>query len=146
MTYGLADGRVYCWLPIKRISLDCVIFTTLDMKRAIPGIVFLLVLFSSCKKKTDTNQHAHSDSAYVMTKTLMDDSFPVDVIIDKPQGASFDVLMVFHGTVTYDSLILGACTKHIGWFQANFRSKGYDDCECGLSRGKFVDGRQCKIC
>lgn len=117
MTYGLADGRVYCWLPIKRISLDCVIFTTLDMKRAIPGIVFLLVLFSSCKKKSDTNQHSHSDSAYVMTKTLMDDSFPVDVIIDKPQGASFDVLMVFHGTVTYDSLILGAAQNTLDGFK-----------------------------
>ncbi len=117
MTYGLVDVRVYCWLPIKRISLDCVIFTTLDMKRAIPGIVFLLILFSSCKKKTDTNQHAHSDSAYVMTKTLVDDSFPVDVIIDKPKGTSFDVLMVFHGTVTYDSLILGAAQNTLDGFK-----------------------------
>ena len=87
------------------------------MKRAIPGIVFLLILFSSCKKKTDTNQHAHSDSAYVMTKTLVDDSFPVDVIIDKPKGTSFDVLMVLHGTVTYDSLILGAAQNTLDGFK-----------------------------
>jgi hypothetical protein len=52
-----------------------------------------------------------------VTKTLVDDSFPVDVIIDKPQGAFFDVLMVFHGTVTYDSLILGAAQNTLDCFK-----------------------------
>jgi hypothetical protein len=87
------------------------------MKKSLIGVLLLLILLSACKKKTNTTQNAPGDSAYVVTKTLVDDSFPVDVIIDKPQGAFFDVLMVFHGTVTYDSLILGAAQNTLDGFK-----------------------------
>jgi hypothetical protein len=87
------------------------------MKKSLIGVLLLLILLSACKKKTNTTQIAPGDSAYVVTKTLVDDSFPVDVIIDKPQGAFFDVLMVFHGTVTYDSLILGAAQNTLDGFK-----------------------------
>jgi uncharacterized lipoprotein len=87
------------------------------MKKSLIGVLLLLILLSACKKKTNTTQNAPGDSAYVVTKTLVDDSFPVDVIIDKPQGAFFDVLMVFHGTVTYDSLIWAL--RKIHWMASN---------------------------
>lgn len=87
------------------------------MKKSLIGVLLLLILLSACKKKTNTTQNAPGDSAYVVMKTLVDDSFPVDVIIDKPQGAFFDVLMVFHGTVTYDSLILGAAQNTLDGFK-----------------------------
>jgi hypothetical protein len=87
------------------------------MKKSLIGVLLLLILLSACEKKTNTTQIAPGDSAYVVTKTLVDDSFPVDVIIDKPQGAFFDVLMVFHGTVTYDSLILGAAQNTLDGFK-----------------------------
>ena len=87
------------------------------MKKSLIGVLLLLILLSACKKKTNTTQNAPGDSAYVVTKTLVDDSFPVDVIIDKPQGAFFDVLMVFHGTVTYDSLILSAAQNTLDGFK-----------------------------
>jgi uncharacterized lipoprotein len=54
------------------------------MKKSLIGVLLLLILLSACKKKTNTTQNAPGDSAYVVTKTLVDDSFPVDVIIDKP--------------------------------------------------------------
>ncbi|NBT16791.1 MAG: hypothetical protein EBS95_10715, partial [Chitinophagia bacterium] len=87
------------------------------MKKSLIGLFLLLALFSACKKRANSSQKTPTDSAYQRTKTLVDDSFPVDVIIDKPQGASFDVLMVFHGTVTYDSLILGAAQNTLDGFK-----------------------------
>jgi hypothetical protein len=87
------------------------------MKKAHFVIFSIVFLCFSCEKKPKAPVNTRSDSAYIMTKTLVDDSFPVDVIIDKPKGVSFDVLMVFHGTVTYDSLILGAAQNALDGFK-----------------------------
>lgn len=42
----------------------------------------------------------------------------VDVIIDKPEGVILDVLVVYHGTVQYDSLILGAAQNTMDGFKS----------------------------
>lgn len=42
----------------------------------------------------------------------------VDVIIDKPEGVILDVLVVYHGTVQYDSLILEAAQNTLDGFKS----------------------------
>jgi hypothetical protein len=87
------------------------------MQKIILGIFLLLVFSTACKKKTGPVQTPVNDSAYLITKTISNDSLSVDVVIDKPKGTSFDVLMVFHGTVTYDSLILDAAYNTLDGFK-----------------------------
>jgi hypothetical protein len=87
------------------------------MKQLTIAIFLLLGVFAACKKKTPTTESGINDSAYQITKTIVSDSLSVDVVIDKPKGTSFDVLMVFHGTVTYDSLILDAAYNTLDGFK-----------------------------
>lgn len=42
----------------------------------------------------------------------------VDVVIDKPEGTIMDVLVVYHGTVQYDSLILEAAQNTLDGFKS----------------------------
>lgn len=49
--------------------------------------------------------------AYQIIKNISYNRVSVDVVIDKPEGAEFDVLLVFHGTVGYDSLIMQAANN-----------------------------------
>lgn len=84
------------------------------------GLLILLILFfvtASCKKNVSDTKQTLNDSAYLITKTIVDDSFSVDVVIDKPKGVAFDVIMVFHGTVSYDSLILDAAFNTLDGFK-----------------------------
>jgi len=85
--------------------------------RKVVFMILLPMILLACKEKTDPINTAKNDSAFQITKTIISDSLAVDVVIDKPQGTSFDVLMVFHGTVTYDSLILGAAQNTLDGFK-----------------------------
>jgi len=87
------------------------------MNKLITAFFLLLAFSAACKKKTSSPQNTFNDSAYQITKTIVGDSLSVDVVIDKPKGTSFDVLMVFHGTVTYDSLILDAAYNTLDGFK-----------------------------
>ncbi len=87
------------------------------MKKLLLATTMVLMLFPACKKQADPPSVVANDSAYQITRTIVGDSLSVDVVIDKPQGTSFDVLMVFHGTVTYDSLILGAARNTLDGFK-----------------------------
>jgi poly(3-hydroxybutyrate) depolymerase len=87
------------------------------MKKLLLATTLVLMLFLACKKQVSSPNTVVNDSAYQITKTIVGDSFSVDVVIDKPKGTSFDVLMVFHGTVTYDSLILGAARNTLDGFK-----------------------------
>ncbi len=69
-------------------------------------LLFLLLCFS-CNKNDEPVDIKHNP-AYQKTKSIMYNDVSVDVVIDKPEGNEFDVLMVFHGTVRNDSLILQA--------------------------------------
>lgn len=79
-------------------------------------------LFSySCKKATepvseDKPTTLADHTAYRTTKTISYNGISVDVIIDKPALSEVDVLMVFHGTVGYDSLILEAAENTLNGF------------------------------
>ena len=83
------------------------------MKKLIMSFLPMLVFLSACK----TTQSTENDGALQITKTIVTDSFSVGVVIDKPKGTSFDVLMVFHGTVSYDSLILDAAQNTLNGFK-----------------------------
>jgi len=75
--------------------------------------ILLTFLFISCNKDNSTVQ----PSAYRITKTITYNSNNVDVVIDKPALNEVDVLLVFHGTVQYDSEILTAANTTLDKFK-----------------------------
>lgn len=87
------------------------------MKKLLLATMLVLMLIPACEKHVNPPNVAPNDSAYRITKTIVGDSLSVDVVVDKPKGTTFDVLMVFHGTVTYDSLILGAAWNTLDAFK-----------------------------
>jgi len=73
---------------------------------------FLLILFFMCL------QSIAASSQERQTKTISYNNITVDVVIDKPAGHEFDVLMVFHGTVFTDNKIAEAASRTL----ENFKS------------------------
>lgn len=83
-------------------------------------LFFLMVLFFiSCKKDNSTEQ----PTAYRIKKTLTYNDISVDAIIDKPALNALDVLIVFHGTVLYDSSILTAANTTLDKFKSILDNK-----------------------
>jgi len=80
-------------------------------------ISLLLLLFLSCEKDNTANQPNPNTSAYRITKSISYNSVGVDVIIDKPEGNEFDVLITYHGTVQSDSNILPAAENTLNQFK-----------------------------
>lgn len=66
--------------------------------------VFLIMAFLSCNKEAEEEKN-------LLTKEIYYNGISVDVVIDKPQNNAVDVLMVFHGTVWYDSRIMEAANN-----------------------------------
>ena len=58
----------------------------------------------------------YGDMAYQITETVEYDGTSVDVIIDKPYGTSLDVLIVYHGTVEYNTEIYNAASSTLDQF------------------------------
>jgi len=85
-------------------------------------ILILLLLSFSCNKDDNTVATNHT-SAYRITKSINYDGVSVDVVIDKPDGNEFDVIMVFHGTVRRDSLILQAAHNVLERFKSILERK-----------------------
>jgi hypothetical protein len=90
------------------------------------AVAALVVLFAACRKEaepaapvTPTGGGINmGDSAYVITCTIGTDSVSVQAILDKPAEDTLDVLLLFHGTVGYDSLILEAAQNTLEGFEA----------------------------
>jgi hypothetical protein len=80
-------------------------------------ISLLVLLFLSCEKDNSANQPNPNTSAYRITKSISYNSVGVDVIIDKPEGNEFDVLITYHGTVQSDSDILPAAENTLNQFK-----------------------------
>ena len=76
-----------------------------------------MLLFLSCEKDNTSNQPNTNTSAYRITKSISYNSVNVDVIIDKPEGNEFDVLITYHGTVQSDSAILTAAETTLNQFK-----------------------------
>ena len=80
-------------------------------------ISLLMLSFLSCEKDNTSNQPNPNSSAYRITKSISYNSVNVDVIIDKPEGNEFDVLITYHGTVQSDSAILTAAETTLNQFK-----------------------------
>ncbi len=82
-------------------------------------MVFFLLLVLACNKADETNQ----DNAYQIVKSISYNGVSVDLVIDKPENNELDVLMVFHGTVRRDSLILQAAHNVLDRFKSTLERK-----------------------
>jgi hypothetical protein len=79
----------------------------------------LLSLLLGCNKSTQ----GEISPPYQTTKNVSYNGVSVNVIIDKPAGNEFDVLLVFHGTVNYDSEVLLAAKNTLDSFKAILDNK-----------------------
>ena len=89
-------------------------------------LLIILQGFIACKeKKTETGNISGdvTDSAafdeqepYRITKSITYNDLTMDIIIDKPIGSTFDVLIVYHGTVWSDNQIFDAATTTLDKF------------------------------
>ena len=78
-------------------------------------LIFFTLFFFSCAKDNTTEQS--TPTAYRITKSVTYNNINVDVIIDKPALNEVDVLLVFHGTVMYDSSIISAANTTLDKFK-----------------------------
>lgn len=79
-------------------------------------ILFILLLtIFSCGK--NTGDPLPDDNVSLFTKDVSYNGVSVNVVIDKPENKDVDVLMVFHGTVQFDSKIHEAATKTLNAFK-----------------------------
>ncbi len=87
------------------------------MKIVLTSLLLSFAMLLGCHKKPAEITPTTSDTAWKGTKTISYNNVSVDVVIDKPAGKTFDVLLVYHGTVTYDSLILEAANNTLNGFK-----------------------------
>ena len=79
------------------------------------SLLLSVLVFSTCKKKhTESNT---KDTAYRRELNITHNGIGVTVVVDKPLNFSGDVLMIYHGTVAYDSLILKAARNTLDSFK-----------------------------
>jgi hypothetical protein len=77
--------------------------------------ILLILLFACAEKNNDAPDP--QNNAYRITKTVEYNGVAVDVVIDKPANDDLDVLIVYHGTVWYDSLIVQAANNALNVFK-----------------------------
>lgn len=78
-------------------------------------LVLFTLLFFSCEKNKTTEQS--TPNAYRTTKSVSYNSINVNVVIDKHALNEVDVLLLFHGTVMYDSNIMTAANTTLDKFK-----------------------------
>ena len=80
-------------------------------------LTFLIwvIFFFSCSKEDTIEQ---SIDAYRVTQTVSYSNINIDVVIDKPALNEVDVLLVFHGTVLYDSNLMTAANTTLDKFKS----------------------------
>jgi hypothetical protein len=80
------------------------------------------VLLAGCRKEVDPVPDpagggvAGGGGAYTITRTIGTDSVQVEAILDKPVNDTLDVLLLYHGTVMFDSLVLQAAQNTLNVF------------------------------
>jgi len=79
-------------------------------------LLIVLTLFSFACNKHNTLEHP-TPSAYRISKSVTYNTIHVDIVIDKPALNEVDVLLVFHGTVMYDSSIMNAANTTLDKFK-----------------------------
>jgi hypothetical protein len=86
------------------------------------NILILLLAFFACNKEDDTAD-VKPDPEKLITKNISYNGVAVNIVIDQPEGTELDVLMVFHGTVNFDSQILQAAENTLSAFKAILDNK-----------------------
>lgn len=86
------------------------------MKSVSLWYVIVLLAFFSCGKEDDPID-VQPSPAYKTTKNISYNGVAVDILIDKPEGNEFDVLIIFHGTVQSDSNIMPAAENVLNQFK-----------------------------
>jgi len=95
-----------------------------NMSRAAQSVLYrlaqclFLALFPvliACQKKD--NNGTNPADPFRITKTIQYNNVSVDVVIDKPTGTELDALVVYHGTVWYNSEILNAANNTLDGFK-----------------------------
>ena len=79
-------------------------------------LILITLLLFACQKDTKPSM-PEAPAAYRQTKTITYDSIQVKVVIDKPALNEVDVLLVFHGTVLYDSSLMTAANTTLDKFK-----------------------------
>jgi hypothetical protein len=75
------------------------------------------LLFVACFWMIACTKNTPPDKAYRIVRNLSYNGVSVDVVIDKPQNDTVDVLVVYHGTVAFDSKILEAAHNTLDGFK-----------------------------
>ena len=78
-------------------------------------LLILALFFLSCNKNNIAEKPI--PVAYKITKSITYNNIGVDLVIDKPALNEVDVLLVFHGTVLYDSNIITAANTTLDKFK-----------------------------
>jgi hypothetical protein len=87
------------------------------MKIFYPQFLFsFFFLLISCGKD-DAQTTMPTSNAYKITKNISYNGVNVNVIIDKPENNTVDVLIVYHGTVMFDNQILTAAQNTLDAFK-----------------------------
>ncbi len=85
------------------------------------------VFLNACSAKDDIINEPVKDAAFRITKNINYNGIAINVVIDKPQGNEFDVLLLFHGTVSatgnQDQLILQAANNTLNVFKDLLNNK-----------------------
>jgi hypothetical protein len=84
-------------------------------------LLIILLTLAACDNHRLNN--LTSSSPYQITKNITYNGVSVDLVIDKPEGDEFDVLIVFHGTVYFDNLILQAANNTLNIFRGLLDNK-----------------------
>jgi hypothetical protein len=76
-------------------------------------LIGLAIIFSSCTKSQPTDTPAPPRES----REINYNNISVSIILEKPAAASADVLLVFHGSVAYDSNLLKAANTTLDQFK-----------------------------
>ena len=78
----------------------------------------LALTLTACGGDVAASTPPPPSAAWRGSMKVMHQGVGVDVVIDKPQGDAFDVLVVYHGTVMRDDLVLAAARDTLDGFRA----------------------------
>lgn len=85
------------------------------MNQQMNTLLFFSLVLLACNNKAEETLMPSEDTVRLV-KTIQHHDVAVDVVIDRPPGKAFDALVVYHGTVAYDSLILQAAHNALDAF------------------------------
>jgi hypothetical protein len=80
------------------------------VKTSLPTSILFCLLIGACRKN-DGGGDIHTEGRFV--RMVNHNGYPVNIFFDAPHTDTVDVIMTFHGTVLYDSLILTAAEMSV---------------------------------